>query len=138
MYFTLLFQNQPEGPALTYNLVFHPGPVWMKSILDDSTYEEKQIVVPNPSTPVYEKGHLKILFEKEKIDKEKLSTKVAVVCYEEGHGTEEDRKTILEDLESEGFDVEIFYHNWKQRDPPDVREASRTRSLNLASKLRKK
>lgn len=128
MYFALLFQNQPEGPALTYHLVFHPCPVWMKSVLDDSTYEEKQIVVPNPSTPVYEKGHLKILFEKEKVDKEKLSTKVAVVCYEEGHGTEEDRKTLLEDLESEGFDVEIFYHNWKWNLPPDRASGARRSS----------
>ena len=98
MYFTLLFPNG-EGPTHIYELVFHPCPVWMKG--------DKQIVVPNPSTPNYEKGHLNILFEKEK-SLNLSGTKVGLVCHDVGHGTKEDLETLLDDLRSEGFDVEEY------------------------------
>jgi hypothetical protein len=96
MYFTLLFGQNPEGPALTYDLVFHPCPVWRKG--------ETEIVVPDRNSPHYASGHLRTLLEKENLEPGNMhSPHVTVVCHADGQGTEEDLNLLKSDLKSEGF-----------------------------------
>jgi len=100
MYFTLIFEDGTEGPSRTYDLVFHPCPVWMKG--------KGIICTPNPSYPGYQLGHLKSLFEK-KNEPERLfdlglvGTTVLVCVHPRGNGTDEDLDLLCEDLINHDF-----------------------------------
>jgi hypothetical protein len=104
MYFTLLFDRQPEGPVLSYDLVFHPCPVWIQG--------DEHIGVPNPKDPWYAMGHLGYLLNEADFKVDDLnSPRVGIVCHEGGHGREEDLNLLLADLKSEGFEPQILFHN---------------------------
>ncbi len=96
MHFTLVFDQRSEGPALTYDLVFHPCTVWRKG--------ETEVVVPDRSSPHYAIGHLGALLEKENLAAKKMhSLSVMVICHTTGQGTTNDLTLLKADLESEGF-----------------------------------
>jgi len=99
MYFTLVFSEiRGQGPSFTYDLVFHPCPVWMKG--------GEQVIVPNGDSPKYLTGHLGILFETEKnIENIDEKTEVVLVVHTKGesHGTEQDLEVLIEDIKNQGF-----------------------------------
>ena len=97
MYFTLMFADWNEGPSRTYDLVFHPCPVWMKG--------NETILIPNKENPRYEKGSLKMLIEKEKIgDSRFLTNRITVVIHYNGNGEDGDLERLVEDIEKEGME----------------------------------
>ena len=101
MYFTLLFDKNPEGPTLSYELVFHPCPVWLQS--------GEKIGVPNRENPWYEIGHLGYLLNKADFKIEDLnSSRVGIVCHENGLGREEDLNLLISDLKSQGFEPRVL------------------------------
>ena len=109
MYFTLLFDKHPEGPSLAYELVYHPCPTWVYPDKFGSNNGLNPIVVPNPAYPYYQKGHLKSLLECESLNVDELySSRVYLVCHQDGHGTENDLNLLVEDLKSEGFLPEVY------------------------------
>ncbi len=96
MHFTLIFDHRSEGPALTYDLAFHPCPVWCKG--------ETEVVVPDRSSSHYAIGHLGILLEKENFKAENMhSPNVMVICHATGQGTAKDLNLLRADLKSEDF-----------------------------------
>lgn len=96
MYFTLMFADLGEGPSRTYDLVFHPCPVWMRG--------KEEILVPNSRSPHYELGSLKMLIDKEKIaDSKILTDRVTVSIHYNGHGEDGDLETLIQDIENEGW-----------------------------------
>ena len=113
MYFTLMFADWNEGPSRTYDLVFHPCPVWMKG--------NEIILTPNKENPRYEKGSLKMLIEKEKIgDSRFLTHRITVVIHYNGNGEDGDLERLVEDIENEGMEAILwnleagdFYENEK-------------------------
>lgn len=101
MYFTLLFDENPEGPILSYDLIFSPCPDWFQG--------RKRIGSPNNKYPYYEIGHLGYLLNKADFKIEDLnSPRVGIVCHENGHGREEDLNLLISDLESEGFEPRVL------------------------------
>ena len=101
MYFTLMFADAAEGPSRTYDLVFHPCPIWMRG--------EKALVTPDPSSPHYNLGHLRFLIDLEDLGSTKfLSSAVTVSVHYNGHGTDEDLETLLEDLRNENYDPVLW------------------------------
>ena len=96
MYLTLMFVNPEIGTSRTYDLVFHPCPVWMKG--------DAVIVVPNNENPRYQLGSLKKLIDIEKIEDSKvLSSNVFVSVNYNGIGHDGDLGNLLLDLEKEGW-----------------------------------
>ncbi len=96
VYFTLVFATPGEGPARTYDLVFHPCPVWMRG--------DKEINIPNSDNPRYELGSLDKLVKRENIeDSKSLSPNVFVFVHWAGHGHDGDLGKLLQDLENEGW-----------------------------------
>ena len=101
MYFTLMFADAAEGPSRTYDLVFHPCPIWMRG--------EKALVTPDPSSPHYNLGHLRFLIDLEDLGSIKfLSSAVTVSVHYNGNGTDEDLETLLEDLRNENYDPVLW------------------------------
>jgi len=101
MYFTLMFADAAEGPSRTYDLAFLPSPVWMRG--------EKTLVTPDPSSPHYKLGYLKLLMEHEDLESIRfLSSSVTVSVHYNGHGTDEDLEALLEDLRNENYDPVLW------------------------------
>ena len=104
MYFTLLFNRQPHGPVLSYDLVFHPCPIWMRG--------DAEIGVPDQGNPWYAKGHVGYLLNKEDFKVDNLSSPmVKIVTHDGGHGRVEDLNLFVEDLKDEGFQPQILFNN---------------------------
>ena len=108
MYFTLIFVDGQEGPSRTYDLVFHPCPVWMKG--------EEVISIPDNTNPKYQLGHLDSLFNTKKGDDEDYynepakitrfglhETTVLVCVHSGGHGGSQDLDLLCEDLSNHDF-----------------------------------
>lgn len=133
MYFTLIFEDGTEGPSRTYDLVFHPCPVWMKG--------GEIISTPDPSNPRYQLGHLESLEEQiiahsrnhdsevtfqfeEKNEQERLfdlgltGTTVLVCVHPSGHGVDEDLDLLCEDLINHNYVPKIV--DFIQEDPPSL------------------
>ena len=101
MFFTLIFNisDESEGPSLAYDLCFHPCPVWFKNGI--------KVLVPD-GLPSYSRGHLKLLLERERNTFSEYRYKtVKVLVHNAGHGSEDDLKCLLEDIEAEGFEFEL-------------------------------
>ena len=108
MYFTLIFEDGKEGPSRTYDLVYHPCPVWMIG--------GEIISTPESSNPHYQIGHLDSLFSAGKGDDEdyynepaKIAdyhlhfTTVLVCVHPGGHGETKDLELLCEDLSNHNF-----------------------------------
>lgn len=87
----MLFDINLEGLTLSYNLVFHPCPVWFQS--------SEKIGVPNRKNPSYNIRHLEYLLKKVNFNFEDLnSPRVEIVCHENGLGRAEDLDLLISDL----------------------------------------
>ncbi len=106
MYFTLIFKNQEnEGSTLCYDLCFHPCAVWFNN--------GKELLVPDPKIPNYQKDFLHMLITHESISafspsNIKFADCVIVVCHPEGHGTVKDLETLKADIKEEGFQFTVI------------------------------
>jgi hypothetical protein len=70
---------------------------------------EKALVTPDPSSPHYNLGHLRFLIDLENLGSIKfLSSAVTVSVHYNGHGTDEDLETLLEDLRNENYDPVLW------------------------------
>ena len=105
MFFTLIFPGDRHGPKATYNLVFHPLPIWMKDgneIINPGKDSEGKVL----GGVEYKLGYLQGL-----IDKEELSPNpnpnVAICVHPGGHGTEKDLESLLEDLANSSFEPTV-------------------------------
>ena len=66
-----------------------------------------KVLVPD-GLPPYSRGHLKLLLEREnKTFSEYTYKTVKVLVHKAGHGSEDDLKCLLEDIEAEGFKFEL-------------------------------
>lgn len=99
MKFTLVFSS-PEAIDLSYGLVFIPSPVWMQG--------EREILNLNPEHPDYRLGSFRRLLECEPIVRKLFRHSCVLVVHHEGLGTDMDLHTLLDDLQGEGFQVEIY------------------------------
>lgn len=106
MYFTLVFKNDSnEGPTVSYDLCFHPCAVWYNN--------GKEVLIPNPKVPSYEKGYLSALISKESVsgflNKDfNYFNQILVICHEQGHGYENDFKNLLSDIKQEGYSYTLL------------------------------
>ena len=97
-----MFCTWDEGPSRTYDLVFHPCPVWMRG--------EAQIVIPDSSNPRYCAGHLRVLFEHEGLDEIVVpDSRVNVVSHGQGLGESDDAILLMKDIRAEGFSIAPIY-----------------------------
>lgn len=95
MTFTIVFQSITNN--LAYMLAFEPCPVWKKAS------DSEPFLVPNPNHPHYELGSVAKLIKHENLTELISGKNCIVVIQKEGYGTDEDLKTLLLDLDNEGF-----------------------------------
>lgn len=108
MYFTVIILNAPEGPSLTYDLVFHPTPTWLQG--------HKLIYSVGDLNPMGFKNLLNIISQDyiERLDGHKIVSKfnsqkkVKIICHEGGHGSEVDLDNLTKEIKDEGFDFIII------------------------------
>jgi len=102
VHFTVVFES-PESCDNSFGLVFTPCPVWVRG--------ETDLINLHPENPHYLKGDLIPLIKSGFMNRSLIQDeKVAVVVvHSTGHGTEDYLSLLLDDLESEGFTVEIVH-----------------------------
>ena len=100
MRFTLLFDFGTEGSSQTYDLVYIPGPVWMKNGKEVINLSHKQY---------FEHGDFESLLKQEQATFSKIGKgHVKIIIYEEGHGILECLAILIEELISNGFSPEVY------------------------------
>lgn len=99
MRFTLLFDFGTEGSSQTYDLVYIPGPVWMKNGKEVINLSHKQYFVH---------GDFESLLKEEQATFSKIGNHVKIIIYEEGHGILECLAILIEELISNGFSPEVY------------------------------
>ncbi len=101
MHFTVHMRSKGAyAEDYSYGLVFIPCPVWIKG--------DKEILNLNPKRPTYQLGSIKKLIKKENISNKFPYAKSAyVIVHPIGHGSIADFSTLLKDLQSEGFTVQV-------------------------------
>jgi hypothetical protein len=120
MYFTLLFES-PEGPTLTYELVFHPAVEWSRTANSHEYHHGRPVnsIQPPKSGPRYVMGDFRFLIDHEKIENQIIpnrydadslrARKVGIVCHDSGHGNEEDLNLLMSEMKSEGFIPNLMF-----------------------------
>ena len=99
MYFTVIFVDNNEGPSLSYDLAFHPAPIWFQGV--------NEIGIPD-SGPHYQMGSIKFLIDKlgSGFNKSKFNC-VKVISHENGIGSVKDYQNLIQDLINEGFKIQL-------------------------------
>ena len=105
MWWTLFFDKYPEGPSLSFDLVFHPSPEWHQG--------EKIIGAPRNDNPRLTLGFVSYLIEEAEINKSSLNSMEVYLVWQRGgledhyrgHGDETDGDVLVQDLENNGFTV---------------------------------
>ena len=110
MYFTLLWDSE-EGPTAINELVFHPGPVWIRpgyTMLAEEEGEEE--IRARHRGPRYIQGDWQNFLEDDPdcFVSHGEGRKISIVCHDYGNGTEEDLKLLVVDMESSGFSPQIL------------------------------
>jgi len=100
MNFTVKFINGSDTESLTFDLVFTPSPVWMQS--------QREIIQLNPESPKYQAGSLRILMHQVPVLAHLQNKECTVFVHESGNGSKEDLKTLVTDLKSHGFMVQVI------------------------------
>ncbi len=108
MYFSIILLNAPEGPSLTYDLVFHPTPCWFQgnkliysSVESDSLgFEDLLKSIPSEEVDSIDGQEITYRFEPQKTLK--------IICHEGGHGTELDLNKLLKETKEQGFEAVIL------------------------------
>ena len=108
MYFSVIILNAPEGPTLTYDLVFHPTPCWFQgnkliyssTELDCLGFEDLLKSIPSIEVYTIEGQEIVCRFEPQKT--------IKIVCHEGGHGTKLELNSLIEEIKNHGFEVTIL------------------------------
>lgn len=98
MHFTVVFDSH-EPHDLSYGLAFKPCAVWIEG--------EREIATPLREYRGYKPGYLTTLLKKEQIE-QRLATDsraAILVVHEDGHGSDDDLRSLRDDLTSAGFAV---------------------------------
>jgi len=105
MYFSVIFLNAPEGPSLTYDLVFHPTPCWFQgnkliyssTELDCLGFGTLLKLIPSIEVYTIEGQEIVCRFEPQKT--------IKIICHEGGHGTKLELNKLFEEIKQQGFEV---------------------------------
>jgi hypothetical protein len=108
MYFSVIILNAPEGPSLTFDLVFHPSPCWFQGQkliyssgkLDSFNFEYLIKSIPKKEVHIIDGIEITYDFEPQKT--------IKIVCHEGGHGTELELNSLIEEIKDHGFEVTIL------------------------------
>ena len=102
MHFTINLRGEKTyQDDFSYGLVFIPCPVWVKGA--------EEILNLNPERPNYVKGSIAKLINSEKLSSKLTGEKEAsVLVHHVGHGSDDDLTTLVNDLEEEGFKVNVY------------------------------
>ena len=100
MKFTLIFPTG-EPDDLSIGMVFIPCAAWVDG--------RKTLLIPNPSTPHYERGYLRMLINLPTVASRLLLSQkwLVVVIHHVGHGSPQDLAKLLQDCEGEGYSVRL-------------------------------
>jgi hypothetical protein len=100
MHFTLVFSSH-ESYDLTVSLTFEPCPMWRRG--------GKLVLNPHPEFPEYREGdssEVMHVLGGDFLDGLSLKhRKILVVKHDDGHGTTQDLKLLLNDIANSGFAV---------------------------------
>ena len=108
MYFSVIILNAPEGPSLTYDLVFHPTPCW---------FQGHKMIFSSVTLNSLGFGDLLNLISKDTIEIEdgyEINSKfhpqkyVKIICHKGGHGSEVDLNNLINEIKEIGFEVLVF------------------------------
>jgi hypothetical protein len=101
MNFTLVFPNS-ESDELSVAMMFISCAAWVEG--------NKILVIPNPRTPHYELGYLRVLLDLPSIAARLHAPhkQLAVIVHQIGHGTSEDLAKLLQDCADEGYSANII------------------------------
>ncbi len=105
MYFSVIILNSPEGPSLTFDLVFHPNPCWFQGQkmifssekLNSLSFEDLLKLIPSQEVDSINGQEIVSRFEPQKT--------IKIVCHEGGHGTEYELNKLSEEIKEQGFEV---------------------------------
>jgi hypothetical protein len=108
MYISVIILNGLEGPALTYDLVFHPTPCWYQGNklifssgeIDSIGFKNLLKSIPNEEVHIIKGQEILYSFEPQKT--------IKIVCHEGGHGTELELNNLIEEIKEHGFEVTIL------------------------------
>ena len=104
--------NATEGPTLSYDLVFHPNPIWFQG--------HNEVGIPQNEINGNNKWFSYLLSEinKDHIQKDTSGQKVhssfspqkivKIVCHDGGHGTELELQILMDNIKEEGYQAIIF------------------------------
>lgn len=105
MYYSVIILNAPEGPSLTYDLVFHPSPSWFQG--NKLIFSSKKLnslgfgfllkSIPSIEVHTIEGQEIVYRFEPQKT--------VKIICHEGGHGTELELNKLVLEIKEQGFEV---------------------------------
>jgi hypothetical protein len=104
--------NAPEGPTLSYDLVFHPNPIWFQG--------HEEIGIPHNEMKGDDKwfSYLLSKINKDHIKKDISGQKIhysfspqhtiKIVSHDGGHGSEIELQKLLENIKEEGYQAIIL------------------------------
>lgn len=108
MYFSVIFLNAPEGPAFSYELVFHPTPTWFQghkeiiSVGNLSNLGFKDLLNSIPKANIANENGIEIhsSFQPQKL--------VKIICHDGGHGSQTDLKNLCNEIKDCGFEAKVL------------------------------
>ena len=112
MYFTIIIMNAVEGPTLSYDLVFHPNPIWFQG--------HEEVGIPQNEINGDNKwfSYLLSKINKDHVQKDILGQKIhssfnpqhniKIVCHDGGHGTDLELRNLVNNIQEEGYNVVVL------------------------------
>ena len=104
--------NAAEGPTLSYDLVFHPNPIWFQG------HEEVGIPQNEIDGDNNWFSYLLSKINKNHVQKDISGQKIhssfnpqhiiKIVCHDGGHGSEIELQTLLENIKEEGYQAIVL------------------------------
>ena len=104
--------NAPEGPTLSYDLVFHPNPIWFQGH-DEVGIPQNEINGNNKwfsfLLSKINKDHIQKDTSGQKVHSSFSPQKIVkIVCHDGGHGTELELQILMDNIKEEGYQAIIF------------------------------
>ena len=112
MYYTIIIMNAAEGPTLSYDLVFHPNPIWFQG--------HDKIGIPQDETNLENKwfSYLLSKINKDHVQKDTLGQKIhssfspqksiKIICHDGGHGSDVELQMLMDNIKEEGYQAILF------------------------------
>ena len=108
MYFTVIILNATEGASFSYDLVFHPSPIWFqgyKEIISTGSLTNlgfKELLNSIPKSNIEKKDGLDLHsnFQPQKL--------IKIVCHDGGHGSQIDLNILCDEIKDCGFEATVL------------------------------